>query len=142
MRGKSSEIESKKSFAAAIKIITVTKICKYRSLISRDNRAPTNPPKKEPIAKNPAWVKSGCPSILWAITPDNDENNKINCEVGAAFFIAIPIPITIKGTKIIPPPIPKNADIIPAKKLVPTAKIIICVDSVFSLVSIFFLRKI
>ena len=33
---------------------TDTKICKYRSLISKDNLAPTSPPIKEPIAKNPA----------------------------------------------------------------------------------------
>jgi len=46
-------MESKKSFAAAIKITTDTKIFKYRSLISKDNLAPTNPPTKEPIAKNP-----------------------------------------------------------------------------------------
>ena len=49
-----SDIESKKSFAAAIKITAETKICKYRSLISKDNLAPTSPPIKEPIAKNPA----------------------------------------------------------------------------------------
>ena len=46
--------ESKNNFAAAIKITTDTKICKYLSLISIDSLAPTNPPANEPIAKNPA----------------------------------------------------------------------------------------
>ena len=73
--------------------------------------------------------------------PDRDANNKINCEVGAALFIDIPIPTTIKGTKIIPPPIPKNEEIIPAKKLDPIIKIINCFEIVFSLDSICLLKN-
>ena len=49
----------------------------------------------------------------------------MNWDVGAAFFILIPIATTNKGTKIIPPPIPKKLEIIPAKKLAPIASIII-----------------
>ena len=40
-----------------------------------------------------------------------------------------------------PPPIPKNEEIIPAKKLAPTANNIICFDKILSFVSIFFLKK-
>ena len=55
--------------------------------------------------------------------------------------MAMPIPATINGTKIIPPPIPKKEEIIPAKKLAPIAKTIICFEIVFSLLSIFFLKN-
>ena len=75
------------------------------------------------------------------MTPDREANKSIIWDVGAAFFIAIPIPTTISGTKIIPPPIPKKEEIIPAKKLAPIAKTIICFEIVLSLVSIFFLKN-
>ena len=46
--------ESKNILADAIRITAVTRICRYRSLISIDNRAPTNPPIKEPADSRPA----------------------------------------------------------------------------------------
>ena len=45
--------ESKNNFAAAIRSTTDTRIFKFLSFTLKDNFAPTNPPKKEPIAKNP-----------------------------------------------------------------------------------------
>ena len=60
--------------------------------------------------------------------PEADANNKINCEVGAAIFIERPIAITMRGTNTTPPPIPNRLEIIPAKKLAPIAKTIICFE--------------
>ena len=54
VKGMFSVAESKNSFIAAAIIITETKICKERSLISMESLAPTNPPIKEPAAKSPA----------------------------------------------------------------------------------------
>ena len=71
--------------------------------------------------------------------PDAAANMRINCDVGAASLIESPIAITIKGTNTVPPPIPNKLEIIPAKKLVPTASTIICLDRLYSLDSIFLL---
>jgi len=45
--------ESKNSFTAVIKSTTEIRIFKFLSFTLKDNFAPINPPKKEPIAKNP-----------------------------------------------------------------------------------------
>jgi hypothetical protein len=49
-------------------------------------------------------------------------NNKANCEVAAALFMLNLYKIIRDGTKIIPPPIPKQLDIIPAKNEKRTSK--------------------
>ena len=64
-----------------------------------------------------------------------------SCDVGAAFLIEIPIPITISGTNTTPPPIPNKLDIIPAKKLAPATKIIIKFFKLYGFSEIFLFRK-
>ena len=99
--------ESKNSFTAVIKSTTEIRIFKFLSLTLKDNLAPTNPPKKNRLLKIQIEENQDVPKYCETIIPDSDANSKINCEVGAALFIDIPIPTTIKGTKIIPPPFQK-----------------------------------
>jgi hypothetical protein len=49
-------------------------------------------------------------------TPTSEVINSASCEFGPALNIDTPSIITIEGTKIIPPPIPKRLEIIPAVK--------------------------
>ena len=48
-------------------------------------------------------------------------NNSANCEVGAARDMPIPSTATNTGTNMIPPPIPKKLDTIPAPRLAAAA---------------------
>ena len=109
--------------------------------MSNDNRAPRRPPPNAPIDNSIACIKSGWPNNEWIIKPLSDANIKTSCDVGAAFLIEMPIPITISGTNITPPPIPNKPEIIPAKKLDPAVKIIIEFFKLYGFSDIFLLMK-
>ena len=48
------------------------------------------------------------------VKPESDVNMRANCDVAEAFFIVKPKRIIKHGTKMIPPPIPKLLDKVPA----------------------------
>ncbi len=49
------------------------------------------------------------------VNPESDVNIRANWDVAEAFFIVKPKRIIKHGTKMIPPPIPKLLDKVPAK---------------------------